>query len=73
MGKKRLKFCIEMDEAGQIKVEYNGSAMEIGKDLFYPFFAQEEMLGKAIASGISAAMKLAYPHAFKKNKKQINN
>lgn len=73
MENKKLKFSIERDEEGQIKVEYSGNAMEIGKNLFYPFFTQEGMEGKAIAAGISAAMKLAYPHAFKKNKKQINS
>ena len=69
MENKKLKFSIESDEEGQITVEFSGNAMEIGKDLFYPFFVQKGVLGKVIASGISAAMKEAYQNVHPKNKK----
>lgn len=65
MKNKKLKFCIELDEQGLCQVEIIGNIMDIGRGLFYPFFVQKGMSGKAVAFTIHSAMKLAYPDIFK--------
>ena len=61
-----LKFSLELDDEGNYIVEMQGTAMDIGHQLFLPFFENMKMQGKAVAAGICAAMKLAYPKESKR-------
>lgn len=62
--KKNLKFNLELDEKGALKIEIHGDAMSIGKDLFCQFFANKEFT--PYAAGISAALELSYPKSVKR-------
>lgn len=61
-----LKFCLELDENGDVLINVKGHPMDIGEKLFLPFFKSMEMRGKAVAAGITTAMQLAYPKESKK-------
>lgn len=63
---EKLKFHLELDK-GVLSVEIIGNPIEIGEELFLPYFANTEMRGKLIANSICTAIKLAYPKKSKKN------
>ena len=35
---KKLKFSLELNENGDLKIDIEGNGMEIGEKLFLPFF-----------------------------------
>lgn len=61
-----LKFSLELDENGDVLINVKGHPIDIGKNLFLPFFENMGMRGKLIANGICTAIKLAYPKESKK-------
>lgn len=62
-SRQPIKFSLELNEQGIMTMEMQGSAMDIGMNLFIPFFEDTGMYGKAVAGGIYAAMRMAYPEA----------
>lgn len=60
-SRQSVKFSLELNEQGIMTMEMQGSAMDIGMNLFIPFFESTGMYGKSVASGIFTALQVAYP------------
>lgn len=59
---KKLKFSLELNENGDLKIDIEGNGMEIGEKLFLPFFFNSKNNAIPYAVGVSSALKIAYPH-----------
>ena len=72
-SRQSVKFSLELNEQGIMTMEMQGSAMDIGMNLFIPFFEDTGMYGKAVACGIFTAMQMAYPDVTARLFKKRNN